>query len=316
MPTRGNNVEEQKNRTIADLTIEEAQDGSLGFVSAEYTETINGLLPRLVARFYCDADKIPVQLTNVNLTMRVRDSQWNLKANIDDMKFNINTLTIFFTLAPKDFYYVSTSNKFNSIQNAVKSLYYSTIDNESLLDSRLLEVNQVGVTSHRFLNMMLGSLRSPSVFAYTLNSLNLNELVFNSPNLKIVDPAKASYYIEDNKKKRYLRQDLLESNPTYSEVISRNSQPSGEMLEWGGMKITYNNDYKDYIRNLVDNSIEQKNLKLTTRVTSQADLELNAGDIVQISLPDLDTDRYLVMDKLFIIGDEIKFNYGLRGLNT
>lgn len=316
MSSRGNNIEEQKNRVIADVVIEEVSDGSIGFVSAEYIEVVNGLLPRLVARFYCDADKIPMHLTDINLVMRVRDSEWKLKANVDQIKFDINKVTIFMTLAPKDFYFKSFSNKFKSIKEAVTSLYYSDIENDNLLDTRLLEVNQVGTSNYRFLNTMLGSLRSPSVFAYTLNSLNINEISFNSTNLKKVDPDINSYYIEEGKTKEYFRQDLLEASPTFSDLTARNSSPNTQLLEWGGIKITYNKSYEDYLRNLVDNTIDQKNLKLTTRVTSQGDLGLSAGDIVQISLPDLGTDRYLVMDKLFILGSEIKYSYGLRGINT
>lgn len=312
---RENNIEESIKRPIADLLIDEVEEGSLGFHSAEYTETINGLLPRLVARFLCDADKIPTELEDVNLNLRIRDSEWRIKANVDDMKFEINTLTIFFSLAPKDFYYVSQSDKFNSIRLAIESLYFSDIINPELLDDRLVELNQVGITNHRFCNILLSSLGSPSVFAYTLNELNINELDSNGNNFKIIDPTKDSYNIEE-RRKRYVQQDLLVSQPTYTSLESRNGISSTNLLEWGGIKINFNNDYQDYLSNLVDNSIFQKNLKLTLRLTSQSNLNIKSGDIVQISLPNLDTERYLVMDRLFIIGSEIKFNYGLRALDS
>lgn len=308
-------MENNVNGIVADLLVkgDKVIPGSLSFVSAEYTEAINGPLPRLVARFLCDANKIPLGAKDVDLTLKIYNSSWDLKANVDDMKFEIHTVTIFFTLAPKDFYYTTNSSKFSSFSEVIEKLYYGKdIEGADLLDDRRVELNQVGVSDHRFLNIALKSLKSPSVFSYNLNSLRLNSL--NSTDFKVIDPREHAYDVYDTVK-NYVMQDLLEAPANYNPIFSKNGGTTDmELLEWGGIKVQYAKEVSDGIQNLVDNTIYQKQLKLNLRIVTQFNANLNSGDLVTISIPNLDTNKFLVMDKLIIIGSEIKFSYGLKSL--
>lgn len=300
--------------TPADLKILDSKAEALGFVSGEYSEAINGILPRLVARFICDADKIPFHLADVELELRILDSKWKIKANVDDIKFEVNSITIFFTLAPKEFYYVSTSNKFDSISNVVESLYFgSDIVGQDLLDTRPTEFNQMGVTDYTFLTTLLKSVGSPTVFSYGFNKLIINHLK-DSPVKDIKEEEKP--YDIDNKQKSFIRHDLVESSPNYNVVYFREGDEEVELLEWGGIKVQYNKDLSDCIYNLVENTIEQKKLKISTRIRSQRDLSISAGEIVNINLPDMDGTKYLVMDKLIILGSKLTFSYGLKSLDS
>lgn len=308
-----NNKTDESKRAVADLIVEDLPKNTLAFVSAEYTEMTNGLLPRLVADFICDVDKFPLQLTTVTLNLRIEEDVWELQANIDDFTFTKNQVTIFFTLAPKDFYYTSRSSKFKSPSEVIKTLYYGKDIDSDIQNNKRVELNQVATTDFKYLNNILRSMNSPSIFAYTLNSLNIKNLNTKGYKLK-VDPKTTSYYIED-REKDYSNDSLLESTPSTIGVMSNNSFKASSLLEWGGIKVTYNESVSELIDNVVGNTISIKGHKLALRVTSQKNLYIKSGDIVQIDLPDLELTRYIVMERLAIIGSEIKFNYKLKGID-
>jgi len=174
-------------------------------------------------------------------------------------------------------------------------------------------LNQVATTDYKFLNNILRSVKSPSVFAYTMNSLNIKNLNTKGFKLK-VDPKRVSYYVDD-REKYYTQDSLLESLPTTTGVMANNNFKAASLLEWGGIKMTYNETLADLIDNIVGNTISIKGHKLSLRLTSQKNLHIKAGDIVRLDVPDLDITRFLVTERLAIIGAEVKFNYKLKGID-
>jgi hypothetical protein len=307
-------METNKNKlskSTADLNIKNLDPSILGFISAEYTEITSGVLPRLVADFICNIDSYPLSITEVDLELRIEDNIWDLKANVDDFKFSKNVLTLFFTLAPKEFYFVSRSEKFKSASEVIKTLYFGDIESD-INDNRLVELNQVATTDYKFLNNILKSYKSPSVFAYTLNSLNIHNLDTSGYKVSI-DPKYLSYYVDD-REKTYTNDSLLESTPTAIGVMQTNGAESSSLLEWGGIKLTYNHELSDLVDNVVSNTISLKGHKLSLRLTSQKNMEFKSGDIVNIDIPEIDINRFIVMQRMIIIGPEIKFNYKLKGI--
>lgn len=314
------NPTSENQNLVSDLKFNiEELDSALGFVSAQYTEVANGVLPRLVADFLSSTSDIEALLKKNNsfeLTLIIKNREWTFSATIDQITYHIVNLTIFFTLSPRDFYYQTKSNRFNSIKNAVETLYYSDIpeySKEVLTEASLIELNQVGTTDYKYLNNLLRSINSPSFFAYTKEGLLIKHLPRDkeseiTPDFEI-DPSSVSYYIE-NREHSFLNDSLLISLPQ----ISNESSPY-PIIEWGGMRVSFNRSSRDLIENLVENSIYQKSLKLNLRLTSQTDLGIAVTNIVKIDLPNLETKLYIVMDKLIIIGSEIKYNYQLTALD-
>jgi hypothetical protein len=308
-----NNKTDESHRAVADLIVADLPEGSLAFISAQYTEITNGVLPRLVADFICDVNKFPLDLSNVTLNLRIEEDLWEIKANVDSFRFITNVVTIFFSLAPKDFYFKSRSAKFKSPTEAINSLYFGEKIDSNIKNNTVVELNQVATSDYKYLNNILRSMNSPSVFAYTLNSLNIKNLNTKGSKLKI-DPKRVSYYIDDQEKE-YSNDSLLEASPTTIGVMSNNSSRSSSLLEWGGIKVTYNESVSDLISNVVNNTVSIKKNKLSLRLTSQKNLYISSGDIVTIDLPNLDLTRFLVVERLAIIGAEIKFNYKLKGID-
>ena len=72
-------------------------------------------------------------------------------------------------------------------------------------------------------------------------------------------------------------------------------------------------------------AFQAKNLKVINQIvivgnktTKQKiilrELEFKSGDIVNIDIPEIDINRFIVMQRMIIIGPEIKFNYKLKGI--
>jgi hypothetical protein len=334
----------EKNHSAVDIKVYNIEDGKneklkLGFISAEYTEMINGVLPRLVVTFMCDLDLIPINVVDVRLEIYIEEGEdIMIPATVDDMTYSKNVVTLFFSLAPRDFYYTAKSTKYSSPREVVEKLYpFEDRDSFdfSSIDGSKVELNQVGVTDYKFLNNILRSSNSPSVYAYTLTGINMNsigniraeedldflptppnynpEVVQNevlSDSVKFINLTSLKYpYSVDESSYDYSQDFLLHSQPN-SYISSQKSKT----LEWGGIKTTYNEDLTDLIVGLVENTRSLKDKKLSFRVTAQKNMGIKAGDLVVARFPTLELRSFIVSERMAILGSEIKYNYKLIAL--
>lgn len=303
-------MEKIESKITSNIVIDELDGIVFGFRGAEYRESINGILPTLVAKFVCETDKFPLKLTEINMTLTVNNKEWRILGNVDEFKFDINIVTLFITLAPRDFYFVSTSNKFLSSDEGIKQLYFNKEINSDITDNTPRELNQVGVTNYKYLNTLLRSMNSPSVFAYTMNSLNITSMKDYKVHLDM-DPKIHRYYIEDR-----LVSYLLDRKG-YSDIItqgvaSRDGKESGTMMSWDGLHITHNTDVNDLYVNMVDNSKYQKQNRLTLNLMFQYIPDISCGQVIRVDVPNMELTEYLVVERLGVITSEVKFRYKLR----
>lgn len=294
------------------LTIDEVEDILFGFRGGEYRESINGILPTLTAKFVCEIDKFPLDLTEVNMTLTVNEREWRLVGNVDQIKFDVNIITLYITLARRDFYFVSNSAKFLSSESAIKHLYFGNDIEATITNNTPRELNQIGVTDYKYLNTILRSMNAPSAFAYTMNSLVVTSLANYEVALDI-DPSIHRYYVED-KEKFYGNDRKSSAELVMTGVQAREDREAFTLASWDGLNIYHNSDNSDLIENIIDNTKFLKSKKLSLNLIFQYIPEVKCGQIIRIDIPGIEKTRFLVTERLGLIGGEIKFRYKLLEL--
>lgn len=303
-------MEKNSGNTVANLVIDELDGIKIGFRRAELRETINGVLPTLVATFVCETDKFPLGLSEINMTLTINNKEWVLIGNVDEMRFDINIVTIYITLTPRDFYFKSNSNKYLSINEVVETLYFGKSIQSNVTDNSPRELNQVGVTDYKFLNTALRSMSSPSVFSYTINSLVITSLENYEVSLD-VDPKIYNYNVEKREKTYSTdRKSYAEINEVG--VTTRNGEEDSSLLSWDGINITHNSELSDLFNNMIINSKYQKSNRLTLNVVFQYVPDISCGQVIRIDIPNIDVTEFLVIERLGIVASEMKFRYKLR----
>jgi len=302
-------MDEKNIQYTVNLTIDELGDEVFAFVKADYSEMINGILPMITADFICETDKFPLQLSEVNMTLIIGNDEWRLIGNLDEFKFNENLLTLYITLTERDFYFVSQSNKYLSVSKAIDSLYYGQIDSE-ITDNTPRELNQVNSTNYKYLTNILRSMKSPSIFAYTMNGLKIKNVKSNSVDYDF-DPDKDKYYIHERTKDYALERNGYAESSAIG-LFARDGEKATTLTSWDGIEITHNSDLDDMIENVITNTKFQKQNRLVVRLVFQYVPPVQCGDIVRVDIQDIDQTEFVIIERLGLIGKEVKWSYLLR----
>jgi hypothetical protein len=289
--------------------IDELKDHIFAFVNAEYREGINGILPTLTASFICETDKFPLYLNEVNLTLTVQNDEWRIKGNVDEFRFNENTVKLFITLIDRDFYFTSKSNKYLSVTKAIESLYPGEIESD-LTDNDPRELNQVNNTDYKYLNNMLRSLKYPSVFSYNMNVLKIKDL-----NIKKIkhdfDPQIDKYHVYERMNNYSLERNGFSESSAIG-LFARDGEKDTTLTTWDGMEVIHNKQDDDLVINLIDNTRFQKQNRLVVRLVFQYIPPAESGDIVRVDLPNISQTEFVVIERLGIVGKDIKWSLKLR----
>lgn len=292
------------------LTIDEVSDDQIfAFVKGEIRETVSGILPTLKADFICETDKFPLHLTELNMTLTVREQEWRLVGTLDNFKFIENVVSLYITLVPRDFYILPQSAKFLSVSDVIDTLYPGEVETD-IIDNLPREINQVGTTDYKILNNVLRGMKAPSVFSYNINKLVIRDL--SDPRIDFeVNPDRTPYYIHDRMKDYSFSKGGYVPANRYV-VMDKDREKETSLIEYNAMRVTYNSEFDDMIENIISNTKQLKQNRLLLRVVFQNVMEFQCGNIIRIDLPNIDHTKYLVTERLGYIGKEIKMTYLLR----
>lgn len=296
------------------LSIKGVDHTEFKFGSLQLTEVVGGALPTIVATYMAGLEHYNLELTEVELTLTYLDSSnITFTANVDQIDFGKNDVTVYFTVAPRDFYQETKSATFLSLDEAIDKLYWGENIVSDISDSSPIEFNQINCTNDKALYRALSSLKSPSCYSFNLGRLKVTDLNDPKPTIFIKEEDKTNYKVDkegNSLLKGRVRILPLFTNPVY--IVDGESRVN--QMSWGDKTIFMNGKMESLVNNLVDNSKFYDRGAHMVRVNFKFLPEFMSGDIISIKLPDLEPTEYLVVERIAIMKEDIEVSALLKPL--
>lgn len=303
------------------------------FVKAEYFEGINGDLPLLKVSVLNNISKMDssgvVDKTykdpsdwrythEYRLKLTVMDSVYEMDVTRNSVVQERNLLTFEFSTVPMDFYFNPKVRAFASVTDAIRVLdpYPVKLFNPTP-NMTPTEIHQAGYTDYRLLNRCLASLTAPSVYAYTMNKINITNL--NPKNLNInsfidIEKYNIAYEVEDRKYEYNTSKHVI-IDPVRSELFHAGNRYLWS-TQWTNFSVVSSEPCKNLLMHLVQNSRFMQSFNKIIRISTEVYLPIISGDLVKIKVPDTTfPNTFIVKDRLMTLGSECKFTYELAAIH-
>ena len=298
------------------LYIKGTNNSDLQFTGLQLIEKVGAFIPTIVATFVVGTDFLEGELEyeDVELNLVYLDYiNLTFLANVDKIEFNKNDLTIYFSVAPRNFYTTPKSESFTSIDEAINGLYWGENIVSEVTDSAPIEFNQVGTTDAKTLFRALSSLKSPSCFSLNLGRLKITDLSNPKPTI-VIKPSDGTNYKLDKSGTTISKNKVNFLPHSINGAVEVEGNQRLNQVNWGSKSIFVNKGVEPLLLNMIENAKWYDRGRQVVRVNFMYLPEFMCGDVISITLPLLESTDYLVVERLAVMNQEVQVSALLKPL--